>query len=354
VIFTDVLLQILATYNVCSKEWIIRRYDHEVQGGTVIKPLVGVREDGPGDAAVITPVLGEWTGLAVGCGINPRYGDLDPYWMAALAVDEAVRNVVAVGADPERIALLDNFCWGNTQRPEVLGSLVRAAEACRDASLGLGMPFISGKDSLNNEYSSEGRRISIPPTLLISALGRVPDVRRCVTMDLKQAGNLLYLIGTTREELGGSHLHLVRGIQGGQVPTVDFAAARRVFDGLHTAMQQGLVRSCHDLSEGGLAVALSEMVFAGEVGAEITNLHAPGGHDSDTILLFSESPSRFVVEVEPANAAALEACWSGGIARRIGSTVKEPRLRIAGASGEWILWATAKDMKEAWQRPLSW
>jgi phosphoribosylformylglycinamidine synthase len=352
--FTDDLLHILAAYNVCSKEWIIRRYDHEVQGGTVIKPLVGVREDGPGDAAVITPVLGASAGLAVGCGINPRYGDLDPYWMAALAVDEAVRNVVAVGADPARIALLDNFCWGNTQRPEVLGSLVRAAEACRDASLGLGMPFISGKDSLNNEYSSEGRRISIPPTLLISALGRVPDVRRCVTMDLKQAGNLLYLIGTTREELGGSHLHLVRGIQGGQVPTVDFAAGRRVFDGLHAAIQRGLVRSCHDLSEGGLAVALGEMVFAGEVGAEITSLHAPGGHDSDTILLFSESPSRFIVEVEPAKAAALEACWPGGIARRIGTTVKEPRLRIAGGSGEWILWATAKDMKEAWQRPLSW
>jgi phosphoribosylformylglycinamidine synthase len=352
--FTDDLLNILASYNVCSKEWIIRRYDHEVQGGTVIKPLVGVREDGPGDAAVITPVLGEWAGLAVGCGINPRYGDLDPYWMAALAVDEAVRNVAALGADPARIALLDNFCWGNTQRPEVLGSLVRAAEACRDASLGLGMPFISGKDSLNNEYSSEGRRLSIPPTLLISALGRVPDVRRCVTMDLKQPGNLLYLIGTTRAELGGSHLHLVRRTQGGQVPTVDFSAARRIFEGLHAAITKGLVRSCHDISEGGLAVALGEMVFAGEVGAEITSLHGPNGKDDDTVLLFSESPSRFVVEIEPAHAVAFEACWPEGTMRRIGTTVKEPRLRIAGASGEWILWATAKDMKEAWQRPLSW
>ncbi len=168
---TETLLRILSSPNVCSKEWIIRQYDHEVQGGSVVKPLVGVHEDGPGDAAVVTPVLGSWTGFAVGCGINPRYGDLDPYAMAAAAVDEAVRNVVAVGADPSRIALLDNFCWGNTDRPEVLGSLVRAAEACRDVALAYNLPFISGKDSLKNEYHAGGRNIVIPPTLLISALG---------------------------------------------------------------------------------------------------------------------------------------------------------------------------------------
>ena len=148
-----------------------------MQGGTVVKPLVGVQADGPGDASVITPVLGSWRGLAIGCGINPRFGDIDPYRMAALAIDEAVRNVVAVGADPSRIALLDNFCWGNTDRPEVLGSLVRAAEACRDIALAYRMPFISGKDSLNNEFHAKGKNIIIPPTLLISAMGIVPDVR---------------------------------------------------------------------------------------------------------------------------------------------------------------------------------
>ncbi len=217
----DILLTILGSPNVCSKEWIIRQYDHEVQGGSVIKPLVGIREDGPGDAAVVMPVLGEWTGLAIGCGLNPRYGDLDPYAMAASAIDEAVRNVVAVGADPSRIALLDNFCWGNTDRPEVLGSLVRAAEACRDVALAYNMPFISGKDSLNNEYHAGGKNIVIPPTLLISALGRVPDVRRCVTMDLKESGNLLFLVGATKDEMGGSHFHLVRGLEGGTVPRPD-------------------------------------------------------------------------------------------------------------------------------------
>jgi phosphoribosylformylglycinamidine synthase subunit PurSL len=351
-LLTNDLLKILACYNVRSKEWIVRCYDHEVQGGTVIKPLVGVREDGPGDAAVITPVLGSWTGIAVGCGINPRYSDLDPYWMAAACIDEAARNVVAVGADPSRIALLDNFCWGNTQRPEVLGSLVRAAEACHDVALAYGMPFISGKDSLNNEYRSGDRHISIPPTLLISALGRVPDVRKCVTMDLKAPGNFLYLIGTTRNELGGSHLQLVRGADGGAVPRVDLARGRGIFDRLFQAIQNGLVRSCHDLSEGGLTVALAEMVFAGEVGADVTSLYRQGDNENNEMLLFSESPTRFVVEVEPAKAVAFETCWPDqALIQRLGQTVKEPRLRVAGQGGEWIIWATAKEMKEAWQTP---
>src|SRR5207253_4327483 len=230
--------------NVCSKEWIIRQYDHEVQGGSVVKPLVGARNDGPSDAAVLMPVLGSWRGLAVGCGINPRYGDLDPYAMAAAAIDEAVRNVVAVGADPARVALLDNFCWGNTDRPEVLCSLVRAAEACRDVALAYNMPFISGKDSLNNEYRSGDRLISIPPTLLISAMGLVPDVRQCVTMDLKEPGNPLFLVGVTKNELGGSHYNLVTKASNGAVPEVDLTLAPRVLHRLHEAIRQGLVRSC--------------------------------------------------------------------------------------------------------------
>jgi phosphoribosylformylglycinamidine synthase subunit PurSL len=146
---------ILGSLNVASKEWVIRQYDHEVQGGSAIKPLVGVANDGPGDAAVLRPVLSSNRGLVIACGMNPRYGDLDPYHMAASAIDEAVRNCVAVGADPQRIAILDNFCWGYTDRPETLGSLVRAALACHDLAVALGTPFISGKDSLNNEFSYE-------------------------------------------------------------------------------------------------------------------------------------------------------------------------------------------------------
>jgi phosphoribosylformylglycinamidine synthase len=353
--FTSDLLKILASYNVCSKEWIIRQYDHEVQGGTVLKPLVGAQNDGPGDAAVLTPVLGSTVGLAVGCGINPLYADLDPYHMAAADIDEAVRNVVAVGADPARVALLDNFCWGNTDRPEVLGSLVRAAEACRDVALAYGMPFISGKDSLNNEFRSGDRTIVIPPTLLISALGRVPDVRRCVTMDLKEPGNLLYLIGTTRDELGGSHYHLVNGVEGGAVPRVDLAVAPAIFRKLHEAIRGGLIRSCHDLSEGGLAVAVAEMAFAGGVGADVNGLRDTATKEPDEVLLFSESQTRFLVEVTPGNAAALEKLFENEAPlRRVGQTVKEPRLRVAGAGGEWVVWAALADLKGAWQKPLRW
>ncbi|MBV8381645.1 MAG: phosphoribosylformylglycinamidine synthase, partial [Planctomycetaceae bacterium] len=203
--YTADLIAILESWDVCSKEWIVRQYDHEVQARTVVKPLVGARDDGPGDASVVLPVRGSTRGLAIACGINPRYGRLDPYAMAGCVIDEAIRNCVAVGADPARIALLDNFCWGNTDRPEALGSLVLAARGCHDLALAYGTPFISGKDSLNNEYTHEGQSLAIPPTLLISAMGQVPDVRTCVTMDLKEPGNVLLLAGLTRLELGGSH-----------------------------------------------------------------------------------------------------------------------------------------------------
>jgi phosphoribosylformylglycinamidine synthase len=353
--FTDDLHKILSSYNVCSKEWIIRQYDHEVQGGSVIKPLVGVSDDGPGDAAVVMPVLGSVMGLAIGCGLNPRYGDLDPYWMAATAIDEAVRNVVAVGADPTRIALLDNFCWGNTERPEELGSLVRAAEACRDVALAYNMPFISGKDSLNNEFHAGGQNIVIPPTLLISALGRIMDVRRCVTMDLKEPGNLLFLIGSTQDEMGGSHYHLVNGIEGSTVPRVDLTKAPEVFRGLHRAIQESLVRACHDLSEGGLAVAAAEMAFAGGVGADLTGVKNTAPGLPDEVTLFSESATRFIVEVAPGNSQAFAACFDDGVSiTQAGQTVKERRLRIAGATGEWIIWAELAGLKESWQKPLRW
>ncbi len=270
----NALERILGSLNVASKHWVIRQYDHEVQGGSVVKPLVGVANDGPGDAAVLRPVLDSRRGLVIGCGMNPHYGDFDTGAMAAAAIDEALRNCVAVGADPARIAILDNFCWGNTDRPETLGSLVRAALACYDLATQLGTPFISGKDSLNNEFrhrTADGKEesIAIPPSLLISALGQVDDVAHCVTMDLKEPGNLLFIVGQTKEELGGSHFALVGGCSGGEVPKVDAAVAARTFAAVHQAIASGTIRACHDLSEGGLAVALAEMAFAGGLGARV-------------------------------------------------------------------------------------
>ncbi|MCS6852144.1 MAG: phosphoribosylformylglycinamidine synthase subunit PurL [Gemmataceae bacterium] len=350
--YGEVLLRILGSWNVCSKEWIIRQYDHEVQGGSVLKPLVGANDDGPGDAAVIMPVLGSWRGLAVGCGINPRYGDLDPYAMALAVVDEAVRNVVAVGADPSRVALLDNFCWASTERPEQLGALVRAAEGCRDAAVAYLTPFISGKDSLNNEFHAGDRHLLIPPTLLISALGQVPDVRRCVSMDLKEPGNLLFLVGATRDEMAGSHYQLVTGETGGRVPRPDLALAPALFRGLHRAIHAGLVRSCHDLSEGGLAVAIAEMAFAGGIGAELPSLRT--ADLPDHVLLFGESCSRFLIEVRPEHATELPATLGSDIPLSlVGRTVAEPSLRL-GHGEHWLVDVRLADLKEAWQRPLRW
>ncbi|VTR99122.1 phosphoribosylformylglycinamidine synthase ii : Phosphoribosylformylglycinamidine synthase subunit PurL OS=Pirellula staleyi (strain ATCC 27377 / DSM 6068 / ICPB 4128) GN=purL PE=3 SV=1: AIRS: AIRS_C: AIRS: AIRS_C [Tuwongella immobilis] len=350
------LLAILSSYSVCSKEWIIRQYDHEVQGGSVIKPLVGVRDDGPSDAAVVMPILGDYAGIAIGCGINPQYGKLDPGAMAGLAIDEAVRNVVAVGADPAKIAILDNFCWANVRDPEVLGALVRTAEACRDVAVAYGTPFISGKDSLNNEFRSPERTIAIPSTLLVSALGQIADVRTCVTMDLKAAGHLIYQVGVTKPDLGGSHYHMVQGITGGRVPQVDLELAPKVFRAMHAAISAGLVRSCHDLSEGGLATALAEMAFAGEIGVDVTSLDAITGPEplSDIVRLYSESPTRFVVEVPEERAAAFEQLLAGIPLAKIGVTVKEPRLRIADSNGEWLIWAKLSELKDAWQKPLAW
>jgi phosphoribosylformylglycinamidine synthase len=231
---------------------------------------------------------------------------------------------------------------------------VLAAQACRDVALAYGMPFISGKDSLNNEYHSGGRNVVIPPTLLISALGRVPDVRRCITMDLKEPGNLLFLVGVTRDEMGGSHYHMVTGDEGGTVPRPDLALAPAVFRKLHEAVERGLVRSCHDLSEGGLAVAVAEMAFSGAVGADLT-LAGSGSPLPDEVLLFSESATRFVVEVQPGKADEFQTCLGAEVPlAKLGHTVKEPRLRIAGASGEWVIWAQLDQLKEAWQAPMRW
>jgi phosphoribosylformylglycinamidine synthase len=298
--YSETLQRILARPNVASKEWIIRQYDHEVQGGSVLKPLVGVDEDSPGDAAVVRPVLRSDRGVVISCGMNPRYGELDPYLSALHAVDEALRNAVAVGGDPDRMAILDNFCWGNCNKADRMGALVQAAKACRDAALAYGTPFVSGKDSLNNEFQTDrGETIAIPPTLLISAISVIEDVNRCVSSDAKSAGNPLLLLGLTRGELGGSELLAVEGIESGNdVPPVDCSANVRTMRALQRAVRSGCVRACHDLSEGGLAVAAAEMAFAGGLGVRIDTAAMPSdGEVSSAARIFGESAGRFLVEV---------------------------------------------------------
>ena len=358
--FSGDLLRILGSLNVASKEWVIRQYDHEVQGGSVIKPLVGIQNDGPSDAAVVRPVLSSRRGLVISCGMNPHFGDYDTYHMAASAIDESIRNAVAVGADPSRIAILDNFCWGYTDRPETLGSLVRAALACYDMAIAFQAPFISGKDSLNNEFSYQDddgvkQTISIPPSLLISALGQVDDVGTCVTMDAKQSGNRLYQVGLTRDEMGGSHLSLVHGLNGGQVPRVDAPHAVAIYQAMHRAITGGLVRSCHDLSEGGLAVAAAEMAFAGDLGMRLNADHCPVEDDNcgPQQRLFSESNTRFLCEVSAARSDEFEESMAGLPVREIGELVDQPEFHIE-CGGQTVVRVQLTDLKEAWQAPLRW
>ena len=350
------LLGILRSWNVCSKEWVIRQYDHEVQGGSVLKPLVGVNSDGPGDAAIIRPLLDSDMGIIVSNGINPKYGDIDPYWMAASAIDEALRQIVAVGGSLRRVALLDNFCWGNPEKPERLGSLVRAAQACYDMAIAYETPFISGKDSLYNEYETEEGSICIPPTLLISAVAVMEQVERALSMDCKKEGNLIYIVGTTYDELGGSHYYGIHGFIGNNVPRVDPKRGKRLMDALSATTDKGLVRSCHDLSEGGLGVAAAEMAFAGGLGMAIHLANVPLGSliNRDDLILFSESNTRFLLEVAPKDRHQFEKMMAGFDCAAIGEVISDRSLKIYGLSGEQVLSTPLAELKEAWQNPLRW
>ncbi|MDZ7705939.1 MAG: phosphoribosylformylglycinamidine synthase subunit PurL [Trueperaceae bacterium] len=329
---SDLLLRFLADPNVASKEYIVRSYDHEVQGGTVVKPFTGAHNHGPSDAAVLRPLGTKGLrGIALGNGINPHYGELDPYAMALSAVDEAVRNVVAVGGDPDRLAILDNFCWGNPRLPDRLGSLVRAAQGCWAAATAFDLPFISGKDSLNNEYvAADGTRRPIPGTLLISALAIVPDVTLAVTMDAKAAGNLIYIVGETKNEFGGSLMMQHIGAGNAVVPGLAEGGVG-VARALHRAITGQLVRACHDLSEGGLAVAAAEMAIAGALGLRIDPGKVPVSDDVSHPLeiLFSESNGRWLVEVAPEQAGAFEAALSGYPVAQCGEVTEGGRLELS-------------------------
>ena len=350
------LLHILGSWNVCSKEWVIRQYDHEVQGGSVLKPLTGIDNDGPSDAAIIRPLLGSDMGVIVANGINPKYGDIDPYWMAASAIDEALRQIVAVGGSLRKVALLDNFCWGNPDKPDRLGGLVRAAQACYDIAIAYETPFISGKDSLYNEYETGKESICIPPTLLISAVAVIEDVNKVVSMDCKQAGDLLYIVGTTRNELGGSHYYGLHGYIGNNVPRVNPQKGKELMNALSAAMEKGLVKACHDCSEGGIGVATAEMAFAGGLGATIHLKQVPLGEpiNRDDTVLFSESNTRFLVEVAPEHKAQFESMLSGVDLAAIGQVTNRQRLEVYGLTGKRVLSAPLAELKEAWQKPLRW
>jgi phosphoribosylformylglycinamidine synthase len=341
----SVLLRLLKAYNIASKEKVIRRYDQEVKGQTVVKPLQGWNA-GPNDAAVLKPLEDTWKGIAISSGINPRYGLIDPYWMAASVIDEAIRNNVSVGG--RRISLLDNFTWGNPEYEDRLGGLVLASRACYDIGKAYGTPFVSGKDSLYNE-SPLG---PVTPTLLITALGIVPDIRKAVTMDLKEAGDALYIVGTTKPELGGSEYYALHSELGASVPKLEPEKNALAYARLNEAMDRGIVRACHDLSDGGLGVAAAEMAFTGDLGLEVDLSRVPVSEEMrDDFMLYSESNGRLLVEVSEKDCGEFEALMGDSVFARIGS-VKEDKTLSLEKKGELLFELPLTKLIGAWKTPL--
>jgi phosphoribosylformylglycinamidine synthase len=360
---TASLLHMLGRLNICSKEWVIRQYDHEVQGRSVIKPLVGVHNDGPGDAAVLRPLLDSMEGVIVANGICPRYSDIDTYHMAACAIDEALRNVIAVGGSLEHVAGLDNFCWPDPVQSATtpdgtykLAQLVRANQALYDYCTAYGVPCISGKDSMKNDYHIGDTKISVPPTLLFSVIARMPDVRRAITMDVKRPGDLVLVLGETRAELGASEYYALHGAIGNRVPQVDAPRARALYGALSHAIQRGLVNACHDCSDGGFGVAAAEMAFAGGFGMhlDVRTMPRETDIDRDDTLLYSETASRFVVTVPPSHRAAFLELLGTCAVDEIGRVLDTPDFVVVGLSGNTIIRSDIAQLKEAWQRPLRW
>ena len=340
----ETVLQLLSSPNIASKEGVVRTYDHEVKGNTVLKPLQG-KNGGPNDAAVLKPLDDSWKGVTISCGMNPNYGKIDTYWMAASVIDEAVRNNVAVGG--RRIVLLDNFTWGNPERPERLGSLVKACEGCYDFALAYGTPFISGKDSLYNE-SPLG---PVTPTLLITALGIVPDVRSIVSMDVKAPQDSIYIVGGTFKELGGSEYYRLNGFLGRTVPRVRRNQGKKTFGAVTEAIDCGLVRACHDLSEGGLAVSAAEMAFAGGYGIELDLRKVPSRKlKRDDFLLFSESNSRFLVEVAGGARERFETVMRDRVFAEIGRVTKSAKLYVTGLAGDVVVDVSLSELMASWMR----
>ena len=357
--YTDTLTQLLGSLNICSRESVIRQYDHEVKGRTIVKPLMGATGQAPQDAAVVRFNFESWEGVAVSNGIIPRYGDLDAYHMSAGAFDEGVRQIIAVGGKLPNLtpgdgifwSVNDNFCVPdsvydpviNPDGKQKLAKLVRMCEALRDATAAYCIPLTSGKDSMKNDFKADGVKISVPPTVLYSMTAKMEDVRRAVTSDFKQADDVVYLLGETHDELGGSEFYALHGQLGANVPKVDFAKAKALYTLVGTANDQRLIQSCHDLSDGGLAVALAETTFGYGYGAEI---ELPAAGLPLATQLFSESHSRFLATVAPEDVVAFEQLL-GDRATRLGRVTSGGQLTVHYA-GQAIISANTSTLRAAW------
>jgi phosphoribosylformylglycinamidine synthase len=364
--YGSLLKNMLSRPNIASRNWIARQYDHEVQGGSVIKPLVGKRRDMVSDAAVIRPVLHLDRGIGIAQALNPSYSQIDTYHMSAATIDEAVRRVLAIGGDPNHLGGVDNFCWPTIQYDPVqnpdgkykAAQLVRANWALRNYCLAYGIPLLSGKDSMYIDGNLEGpfgerRKVSGLPTLLFTVSSVIEDVGRCVTMDAKIPGDPVYVLGETKNELGGGEYYQMMGEVGLRVPEVDANKLWPLYVSLHKAIQQGLVSSAHAVTRGGLGVHLAMVAMGGELGMEIHLGDIPSsGQLTASQILFSESAGRFVVTIDPAKQKAFEKIFDGLIISQVGIVAESPVLRIKDGEGALIIEEEISQLKDWWNRPF--
>jgi phosphoribosylformylglycinamidine synthase len=362
--YRRILLTMLSRPNICSKEWIVRQYDHEVQGTSVIKHLVGVDRDVPNDAVVLRPRLDSLKGLVTAQALNPTYSRIDAYHMAACTIDETVRRLLAVGGSLEHLGGVDNFCWPNIQyHPESnpdgklkAAQLVRANWALRDYCLAFGIPLLSGKDSMyvdgNLEgYFGERHKISGLETLQFTGTSVIEDVQRCVTMDAKMEGDFLYALGFTRNELAGSEYYDLWGYTGLKVPEVRLEEVLPLYQALEEGIGAELIASAHGIYRGGLGVHLALVAMAGGLGLEVELAKVPvEGVKRDDILLYSESPGRFIVTVAEADRARFEEKFKGLPCACLGRVTKSKKLKIRGSSGKILLNVGLQQLKTAWKK----
>lgn len=354
------LLQVLKRWNVCSKEYFVRQYDHEVQGSTILKPLVGTYDDGPTDASVIRPDPESKKGLVISHGICPKFSVFDTYHMASCALTEAIANNISVGGSLRRMAILDNFCWPDPIESEKnpdgrlkLAQLVRASKALYDLASVYGTPFVSGKDSMKNDYIYGHIKISVPPTVLITAISMIDEIEKVQSLDFKKEGSLILVVGMTFPELGGSEYFGSLGLTGNFCPRVRSRLARAIFSRIERAIRAGILLSCHDVSDGGLGCAISECAFSGDYGAEIDLSKVPAKDIfRDDFLLFSESCPRFVVTVREEDLKEIERLFLGVPFGVIGRVKKEKRLIVRGLKNRVIVDLDLDELREAWKSPF--
>ena len=351
------LKTILSRPNIASKETWVRQYDHEVQGKTLLKPFGGVENNAPMDGAVLKPVYDSDQGLAIANGIAPKYSHGDPYDMAQCALDEAVRNIVAVGGNPKTISGLDNFCWPdpifsetNPDGKEKLAKLVRCAKGLSEICLDYELPLISGKDSMKNDYIEGKKKISIPPTLLISTLGIIENINQIITSDFKQPGSYVYLLGNTQNEMGGSECYQALQLQGGQIPRVNRKKNYLLYTTLHKAIKEKLILSCHDLSDGGLIIALAECAFGGMRGVCI-DLDTLEVNLTDLEKMYSESQGRFIVEVSQKKKKKFLKQLQKTSFTLLGKTNPSKKLKVISRK-KTLIHAKLSTLKKNWQQTL--